>query len=72
MTNFRYMVLQLDGLKMPFIKETFECDACKCTAMNVAFIIHKVNVLNGMKSKKVGLLNGLLLDSLWFSALSGS
>lgn len=62
MTNVRYMVLQLDGLKMPFIKEAFECDACKCTTHNVAFIIHKVNVLDGMKRKKVRLLSGLLLD----------
>lgn len=63
MTNVRYMVLQLDGLQMPFIKEfECECDACKCTTHNVAFIIHTVNVLDGMKRKKVRLLSGLLLD----------
>lgn len=54
MTNIRYMVLQLDGLKMPFIKETFECDACKCTMHNVAFIIHKVNVLDRWHEKEKG------------------
>lgn len=40
--------------KMPFIKETFECDACKCTMHNVAFIIHKVNVLDRWHEKEKG------------------